>query len=78
MVGKGQGWDAMVEKTGEYLAMGVNRAWVLDPQAQTLHIFGGDARPMELSGQDEVRDEAILPGFACRVGDFFHDAHVEQ
>jgi Uma2 family endonuclease len=74
VVGKGQGWDAMVEKTGEYLAMGVDRAWVLDPEAQTLHVFGGNARPTELSGDELVRDDAILPGFSCRVSDFFHDA----
>jgi Uma2 family endonuclease len=73
VVGKGQGWDAMVEKTGEYLAMGVDRAWVLDPESQTLHLFGGDARPSERRGQDEIRDELILPGFSCHVADFFHD-----
>ncbi len=73
VVGKGQGWDAMVEKIGEYLAMGVDRAWVLDPDAQTLHIFGGDARPAERHGDETVSDEAILPGFSCRVSDFFQD-----
>src|SRR5207248_3194546 len=45
VVGQGQVWDAMVEKVGEYLSMGVDRVWVLDPEAQTVHLFGGDARP---------------------------------
>ena len=73
VVGKGQGWDAMVEKTAEYLAMGVNRVWVLDPEAETLHVFGGDAAPVELQGDDTVREEGILPGFTCRVAQFFQD-----
>lgn len=73
VVGKGQGWDTMVEKTAEYLAMGVSRVWVLDPKGQTLHIFGGDAAPVELQGNELVRDEAILPGFFCRAAQFFQD-----
>ena len=29
-VGQGQGWNDMVEKTGEYLRMGVDRVWLLE------------------------------------------------
>ena len=32
IVGKGQGWRDMVEKAGEYMRMGVDRVWVLDPR----------------------------------------------
>lgn len=73
VVGKGQGWNEMVEKTGEYLRMGVDRVWLLDSESETLHIYGGNARPTELAGDADVRDEAILPGFTCRVSEFFRD-----
>ena len=73
VVGKGQGWDAMLEKAGEYLTMGVSRVWVLDPPSETLHILRRDARPVELSGDAVVSDEAVLPGFSCRVSEFFQD-----
>lgn len=73
VVGKGQGWDAMVEKTAEYVAMGVARVWVLDPDAQTLHVFGGDAAPTEMEGDAIVTDQVNLPGFTCKVAQFFQD-----
>lgn len=73
VVGKGQGWDAMVEKTREYLAMGVDRVWLLDPKSQAVHMYGGDAEPRVLRGDDELRDETILPGFSCKVSMFFRD-----
>ena len=73
VTGKGRGWDAMVEKAGEYLQMGVDRVWIVDPRGRTVHLFGPDAAPRQLNEQDEVRDEAILPGFSCHVADFFAD-----
>ncbi len=71
VVGKGQGWDRLVEKAREYLRMGVDRVWILDPQRRTMHVVQGEAEPMPV--QDEVRDEAILPGFRCHVAEFFRD-----
>ncbi len=71
VVGKGQGWDAMAEKAGEYLRMGVLRVWILDPESRTLHVFRKERGPVELAGDQIVRDEALLPGFECRVSDFF-------
>jgi len=74
IVGKGQGWRHMVEKAGEYLAMGVDRVWIIDPKARTVHIFQSDAQPLALSEADTLEDEAILPGFSCQVQQFFEDA----
>ncbi|MFO0974190.1 MAG: Uma2 family endonuclease [Phycisphaerae bacterium] len=71
VVGKGQGWSDMVEKAGEYLRMGVDRVWVLDPRKRSLHVFSAGAEPVRLSGRDLVRDAAILPGFSARVAAFF-------
>ena len=73
VVGKGQGWREMVEKAGEYLRMGVDRVWVVDPQSCRLHVFRPDRGPMELTEADTVSDESILPGFSCVVGEFFAD-----
>lgn len=73
VIGKGQGWDHMVEKAGEYLRMGVDRVWVVDPRTRRVHVFRTDAPPVEIRGNAIVRDEAILPGFSCRVAEFFQD-----
>jgi len=73
VVGKGQGWSEMVEKAGEYLHMGVDRVWVIDPQSRRLHIFRPDSEPTALSEGQTVGDEGILPGFSCSVSEFFAD-----
>lgn len=73
IIGKGQGWRTMVEKAGEYLGMGVDRVWVIDPRTQRVHIFQSDAEPLALSLGDELSDAAVLPGFSCKVDEFFAD-----
>ncbi len=71
IIGKGQGWRAMVQKAGEYLRMGVERVWVIDPKKRSLHVFRADAPPAELGVDDRMRDAGILPKFCCRVSEFF-------
>jgi Uma2 family endonuclease len=73
ILGKGQGWRDMVEKAGEYLRMGVDRVWVIDPDAETLHIFRSDAEPIRLTTDDQISDSGILPGFSCKVAEIFND-----
>lgn len=73
IIGQGQGWRDMVEKAGEYLRMGVDRVWVIDPDAETLHVFRSDAEPKRLTASDEVADATVLPGFSCKVADIFSD-----
>ncbi len=71
VVGKGQAWPTMVAEVGEYLRMGVDRVWVIVPASRRIHLYGSDAEPTILRGDELVRDEDILPGFSCRVSDFF-------
>jgi len=71
VVGKGQGWRKMVEKAGEYLRMGVDRVWVVDPRTQRVHVFKADDEPTIVSERQTLSDRAILPGFRCRVREFF-------
>jgi Uma2 family endonuclease len=73
IVGKGQGWREMVEKAGEYLRMGVDRVWVIEPSSRRLHVFRPDAEPVILAATDRIEDGTILPGFSCTVGEFFED-----
>jgi Uma2 family endonuclease len=71
IIGEGQSWKQMLQKVGEYLRMGVDRVWVVDPQSQRVHVFRSDAEPIILSESDTIADEAILPGFSCSVEEFF-------
>lgn len=70
IVGKGQGWRDMVTKAAEYLHMGVDRVWIIDPRSQQLHIYRSDAEPVILKGDDTLADP-LFPGFSCRIEEFF-------
>jgi Uma2 family endonuclease len=67
VVGKGQGWRDMLTKAGEYLRMGVDRVWIIDPRSQQVHIYG--APPAILQPGDTLTDP-LLPGFSCQVDEF--------
>ncbi|MFO0838195.1 MAG: Uma2 family endonuclease [Phycisphaerae bacterium] len=72
-VGKGQGWKKMTEKAAEYLRIGTDRVWIIDPTRNTLHVFASDLPPREYRETDTLEHDVVLPGFACRVAEFFVD-----
>lgn len=71
IVGKGQGWKKMTEKAAEYLRMGADRVWIIDPKRNSLHVFTSDQPPREYTENDTIENDPVLPGFACRVAEFF-------
>lgn len=73
IIGKGQGWRDMVEKAGEYLRMGVDRVWILDPDTERVHVFRSDAEPVIVDRDGRIEDADILPGFSIAVSEFFAD-----
>ncbi|RJP42042.1 MAG: Uma2 family endonuclease [Phycisphaerales bacterium] len=73
VLGKGQGWKKMAEKVGEYLRIRADRTWIIDPRHRTLHVFSPEDPPRAYAENETVTDEAVLPGFSCRVAEFFGD-----
>jgi len=61
----------MAEKVGEYLRLGSERAWIIDPRNRTLHVFSPDSPPREYTPADVLTDETVLPGFSCKVSEVF-------
>ncbi|MBX9579555.1 MAG: Uma2 family endonuclease [Gemmataceae bacterium] len=60
----------MNEKVADYLRAGVRVVWLADPETKTLTVYRPDRSLVVLKpGDDLTADE--LPGFACKVGDFF-------
>lgn len=60
------------EKVGEYLRAGVAMVWVVNPRTRRLTIYrGDDPTPRVLGEVDEVEGLPGLPGFRCRVAEFF-------
>lgn len=60
-------------KVGEYLRAGVPMVWVVDPKSRNLETYrpGDEWEPVALSESDTVEDLPELPGFRCRVVEFF-------
>jgi Uma2 family endonuclease len=61
----------VLQKINDYLRFEVRLVWVLDPGARTVTVFRRDRGQRLLQQSDEITGEEVLPGFACRVADFF-------
>jgi Uma2 family endonuclease len=59
------------EKVQEYLEAGVKLVWVVNPDNRTLRVHRPDGTPTDLDENEIVSGEDVLPGFTCRVGEFF-------
>jgi Uma2 family endonuclease len=61
----------IARKVDEYLACGVPLVWVVGPRTVTVRQLDRD--PAAYAGEDELTAEPVLPGFSCRVSEFFPD-----
>jgi Uma2 family endonuclease len=59
------------EKVQDYLSAGVTLVWEVNPELRTVTIHRPDGTSTRLGENDEITGETILPGFRCRVGEFF-------
>lgn len=60
--------DAKIE---EYRNAGFPLVWVADPKARTVTVYPLGGRPTIHTAGDELTAESALPGFRCKVADFF-------
>jgi len=58
-------------KVLEYLAAGVRRVWVVNPDTRAVRIFCPDGNITEIREDKDLTDEEILPGFRCPVRSLF-------
>jgi Uma2 family endonuclease len=59
------------EKVQEFLGAGVRQVWVVNPEQRTVEVHRANATGTILRENDEITGEDVIPGFHCRVGDFF-------
>ncbi|CAN5795505.1 Uma2 family endonuclease [soil metagenome] len=64
-------WAKVVKKVAEYLDAGVLVVCVLDPEAQTAHLYAADEPVQVLSKDQELSIPEILGEFRVLVGRFF-------
>jgi len=58
-------------KLEEYLANGFKLVWVVHPNTKTVVIHRADGSVAKLHEQDDITGESLLPGFTCKVAEFF-------
>lgn len=61
----------VLDKVQEYLDAGFPLVWLADPKARTITVYPHDGPPVLYSADHDVTADGVLPGFRCKVGDFF-------
>jgi len=62
----------VLQKVADYLDAGVGMVWVLSNRRRNLTIYrAGDPTPVVLGEAELLADLPELPGFSCRVAEFF-------
>ena len=61
----------MTKKLAEYLGCGVPLVWVVDPERRTVTVHRSLDNAVESSGDTMLTAEPVLPGFSCRISQFF-------
>ena len=64
-------WSDVSEKVTDYLEAGIPLVWIVDPTRNEVHVHRLHGKPEILTASDQLRDETVLPGFACQVSEFF-------
>jgi Uma2 family endonuclease len=58
-------------KIVDYLTHGVACIWLIDPEERTVTVWRPDHSPLLVKGDEQITLEEVLPGFSCKVADFF-------
>jgi len=58
-------------KVEEYLGAGVRLVWVVNPDTQAVHVYRANRTGMLIHSSDEVSGDDVIPGFKCKVEEFF-------
>ena len=61
----------MTAKVREYFKSGVRMVWVVDPDERTVTVYRQPGEGRVLWEDATLDGEDVLPGFRCRVGEFF-------
>ena len=67
----GDSWRDILIKIGEYLAAGVLKVIVLDPDTSKAHVYGVHEEPVTLGPDKDLTLPGLLEGFRVPVHRFF-------
>lgn len=64
-------WKDIIDKTAEYLTVGVSIVCIVDPHARTIHAFRPDEPVAVFGADDHMNFAPALPGWNVQVRRFF-------
>jgi len=64
-------WPAVNRKLRDYFAIGVRLVWVVDPEERIIYVHHSVADIRELTEQDTLTGDDVLPGFSVPVAEVF-------
>jgi len=68
-------YSSVFGRVQEQLLFGTKIVWILDPDARTVVIHYPDDRDRVVREEDILTGNDVLPGFQCRVADFYLRPH---
>jgi Uma2 family endonuclease len=71
VVSPGDSQSYVHRKVLHYLDHGVALVWVVDPKTRTVTVYRSRQDVRILSEAEEINGGDVLPGFSCRVAEFF-------
>ena len=71
VVSPGDTHSEVVAKVHEWLDAGAVSVWVVDPPSKSIDVHRRASAIVRYAGDDELRDEGVVPGFVIRVAELF-------
>jgi Uma2 family endonuclease len=63
--------NKVLQKVRDYLQAGTKVVWLIDPEDRTVTVHRPGQQPAPVAPDGDITAEDVLPGFRCRVADFF-------
>jgi len=64
-------WRAVRDKIEEYFAIGVERVWIVEPEAKTILVYRTPVDLIKLTQNDILQGEGALEGFVLPLAELF-------
>jgi Uma2 family endonuclease len=61
----------IMRRVREQIRFGTRLVWVVDPEARNVSVYRPGQEPYVVEENEELTGEDVLPGFRCRVAEFF-------
>ena len=71
VISPGDTVDEVEEKVEDWLATGTRAVWVVSPKRRSVTVYRSMTDVTRLSEADELDGGEVVPGFRCKVSEFF-------